>query len=275
MPVLIANRKSQIAKLILLISIFALLTSHLSGTLAQTLTSKKAQEDYLFQFGKTQESHEKYVVARSSYLTFKTAISKNEAFLKTKDYLLSIDQLLLTYVDLVKEQSILFDWTGSEKDRDETIKNLTDEAVFYKNHQQKINAAQTLEELPPLAQEIKIRKEKVTLPLVYKSLATYEAAAAQSATFEFKQLAQQLEDLTSLKLKLAENASFYANWTSEIQNIATNASSANQEAKEILTNKPPGSINEGDLTNIMRSVKKTQTELERSKLLFEEIRGLL
>src|SRR3989344_1807735 len=114
----------------------------------------KAQNDYTFQFTKYRESQNKYITARSSYLTFKTAISKNDAYLATKDYLVQIDRLYHAYLLLVNENSNSLSWQNSDIPKGKLNQIIDEEIAFFDGHQKKVNDAKTLEQLTDLASDL-------------------------------------------------------------------------------------------------------------------------
>src|SRR5579872_555607 len=79
---------TAIAVLFVPLSVFAQTTSSL----------QKAQDDYNFQAGKYKDAHHSYLDARSTYLTFQTATAKDDAFTKTKAYLIQVDQLYESFL---------------------------------------------------------------------------------------------------------------------------------------------------------------------------------
>ena len=86
----------------------------------------KARSDYTFQYTKYREAQNKYINARSSYLTFQTATAKNNAYLATGDYLVQIDNLYQAYLFLVNENGNSLGWQNSDISKDH-INQIIDE----------------------------------------------------------------------------------------------------------------------------------------------------
>src|SRR4030043_2286969 len=95
---LISNFKLPISKLITAISIFLLffVISFQLSTINSQSPYEKAKADYLVQLKNYNQSKDAYITAKSNYLKFKTAVSKKEAFEKTKDYLINTNFLMVS-----------------------------------------------------------------------------------------------------------------------------------------------------------------------------------
>jgi len=264
---------SNLKLFILIISVLSLFTFHFSLTLAQT-PLQKAQQDYTYQFSKYRDAQQNYTSSKATYESFKTATAKNDAFLKTKDYLTQIDNLYISYLLLVKEYSQEIDWTNSNDQRIKINQIFDDETSYLGQHQQKVKNVQVLEELPPLAKTLKDYIDKVYQPKINKILATYEITRTKSLLEEFKQLSLTLDDYVNSKYSSSES-SVLANWRSEIDNIVKstnlNLDQANGKFAKIQEEK----TSENDLKEISLLTSKANSQLQKSKSLFEEILRLL
>ena len=231
----------------------------------------QAQEDYTFQFTKYREEQSKYITARSSYLTFNTAVSKSEAFLATKDYLGQIDNLYTSYILLVNEHANSLNWTNSTLPKDLVSKIAGEQTSYLKDHQEKVSQSTTLEELPVLAAELKKYVDTNLAEKINKTLAILEIVETESALSDFNELTAILDQAMTSKNQPGASQSFYANWTSEISDIRTKAEAFKDQAKAQLAKTEEETASERELSSISYSAQQAKKELQRSKPLFEEV----
>ncbi|KKS03273.1 hypothetical protein A2W45_00190 [Candidatus Curtissbacteria bacterium RIFCSPHIGHO2_12_41_11] len=282
MPTLqISNFKNKIVhtfiKLFILLAIYSLLTINYS--LAQSpvpLTAlDKAQNDYTFQFTKYREAQNKYINARSSYLTFQTATAKNNAYLATSDYLLKIDDLYHAYLFLVNENGNSLGWQNSDISKDHINQIIDEEIAFFDNHRKKVKDAKTLEQLPDLATDLRSHRDKEFNLKINKILATFEVIEAQSAIADFNKLARDLDKIITSKIEKDQNQSILANWISEITNIKAKTQNYLTKAKELLEKTKEQTASGDELKDISSFAQLAKNELLRSKPLFKEVIGIL
>ena len=282
MPTLqISNFKNKIVhtfiKLFILLAIYSLLTINYS--LAQSpvpLTAlDKAQNDYTFQFTKYREAQNKYINARSSYLTFQTATAKNNAYLATGDYLVQIDNLYQAYLFLVNENGNSLGWQNSDISKDHINQIIDEEIAFFDNHRKKVKDAKTLEQLPDLATDLRSHRDKEFNLKINKILATFEVIEAQSAIADFNKLARDLDKIITSKIEKDQNQSILANWISEITNIKAKTQNYLTKAKELLEKTKEQTASGDELKDISSFAQLAKNELLRSKPLFKEVIGIL
>lgn len=267
-----ASKVSSIRYLVSgLILILLLLTAvNLIPAFAQTTALEKAREDYSFQFSKYREIQKDYQSAKSQYESFKTATSKNEAFLKTKDYLVQIDNLLIAYVLLVNEGGSKVNWQSNAPQRAKITESLQTEISYFQDNQKKVQAVQILEDLPPLAKELKDHLEKTTFLKSYWALSTYELTQAKSTFDNFDKILNSLEQYISDK-KLDQNNSVISNWRSEITRIKDQAKTNLDVAEKKYSQTKLESASKGEYQQISLYGIKISQELKKSKILFEEV----
>ena len=236
---------------------------------------ERARNDYNLQFTKYRDAQDEYTKTKAAYLSFKTAVSKNDAFVATKDFLIQIDQLYLVFITQVEEHGNALNWSKSNFPKDEISKALSEEKSYLADHKQKVQSTKTLEELPPLAQELKSHIENPFEPRLNKTLATFEVVETESVFEEFNSLSRILDRVVVFKLRAGETKSILANWASEIKDIRDKTTEKLNEAKNELASKEGNTIPESDLEEISDLTKNTKTELMRSKPLFEELVRIL
>ena len=264
-------------KVFILLVIYSLLTIHYS--LAQSpvpLTAlEKAQNDYTFQFTKYKEAQNKYINARSSYLTFQTATAKNDAYIATGDYLVQIDNLYHAYLFLVNENGNNLDWQNSDIPKDQINQIIDEEIAFFDDHQKKVKDTKTLEQLTDLANDLQNHRDKEFSLKTNKILATFEVIETQSAIADFNKIAGELDKIIASKIEKDQNQSILANWISEIADIKAKTQNYLTKAKEIFGKTKEQTATNGELKDISRFAKLAKNELLRSKSLFKEVVGIL
>ena len=180
---------SSQSKKFILFAIFSLISlSIIKGQLSivtSETTLERARQDYTFQYTKYRDAQEKYLVAKSTFETFKTAVAKGEAFVKTKEYLAQIDNVYVAYLLLVKEQGNYIDWGQEEPQKAEIFKLIDSQITYFQDHPKQIETAQTLEDLPALAKNTKDYTQTILPGKIYKALATYELVETISAFDKF------------------------------------------------------------------------------------------
>ena len=235
----------------------------------------KARSDYTFQYTKYREAQNKYINARSSYLTFQTATAKNDAYLATGDYLVQIDNLYQAYLFLVNENGNSLGWQNSDISKDHINQIIDEEIAFFDNHRKKVKDAKTLEQLPDLATDLRSHRDKEFNLKINKILATFEVIEAQSAIADFNKLARDLDKIITSKIEKDQNQSILANWISEITNIKAKTQNYLTKAKELLEKTKEQTASGDELKDISSFAQLAKNELLRSKPLFKEVIGIL
>ena len=267
-------RKVLIPLTLVLLLQFSIFTFQFS--IAQTQSPlDKAQNDYTFQFTKYREAQNKYINARSSYLTFQTATAKNNAYIATSDYLLKIDNLYHTYLFLVNENGNSLGWQNSDIPKDQINQIIDNEIAFFDNHQKKVNDAKTLEQSTDLASDLRSHRDKEFNLKINKILATFEVVETQSAIADFNKLAGDLDQIIASKIEKDQSQSILNNWISEIADIKAKTQNYLAKAKELLDKTKEQTASDGELKDISRFAQLAKNELLRSKSLFKEVIGIL
>ena len=272
MPIVSRTLDYKQLTLNLLFPFLFLVSSFLLVVQAQTTTAlEKAQSDYTFQFTKYRDTQEKYISAKSAYESFKTATAKNDAFITTKDYETQINKLYIAYILLVQENGNAINFTGHGDDKNKSDSILKSETDYFNEQNKKVALTKTLEELPPIATDIKTHLETDTVPKINKALAIYEVVQAEATLEEFKSLSRILDRVVVFKLRAGETKSILNNWTSEIKDIQTKTEAAIAKARQMLAETQNDKASEGKLGEISETTKVAKQELKRSQPLFEEV----
>ena len=252
--------------------LICLLLSIVSGQLSVVLSQtpfEKAKEDYSIQLKKYNEARSDYLTKKTSYQTFQTATAKKEAFESTKNYLVETNFLLADKLNVLKELGNTISWQNSGFSKDDMFNRLDEETNYLQNNWSDIQKTTALEQLPPIAEELKIRMDKSLLPKADKVIGTYEIAKTQSAHANFKNLAQSVSNFANSRAT-DENSAIVHNWQTEIDNVNaavdTNISEAKGELDKIQLDRKSSRVN-----RVFQLTKSAKDELKRSLNLFEEI----
>ena len=82
----------------------SLLVYQSSDIYSQDSVTTDPHYNYTISLEEYQRSHNRYVLARSNYLRFKTLASEEQAFDATLEMLVNRDEVVVAYVDLILER---------------------------------------------------------------------------------------------------------------------------------------------------------------------------
>ncbi len=113
---------------------------------------QSAYSDYTFAYSQYRTSYNDYQVAKSTYLTYHTLVSQNEAINKLRAILQARDQVMLVYYNLLQEKlNATPGVTDSAKNTFGKVK--ASEITWLAGHQKKVSAAASLEDLNQAASD--------------------------------------------------------------------------------------------------------------------------
>lgn len=202
--------------IIVLLGLFTVNTANSQGTETTQTPLEKARQDYVFQTTKYNELRDKYLSARDNHKAFNTAASKNEAFLKTRDYLVQIPNVYITYLLLVNERSNNHDWSLTDFNKNAEHQKIQSEVKKLEDLKTEAENLKTLEETETYANKLRTAVETTTLPLAYEILAKTDLAQITELENLFIQNASKVETYSKDKLSQKDNQLFL-NWQSEVQ----------------------------------------------------------
>ncbi len=261
------KRFSKIIFAVLFVACLLSLTTIYS--FAQTSPLQKADNDYAFQYGKYVEAHNNYLSAKSSYATFKTAASKNDAYLKTKDYLKQVHAVYVSYLLLAKEIGNTFDWGENSQNKNDLAKNLDLEINAFQENSKKLNSTQTLEELPPIATDLDKHIKSTTSPLISATLITYRITEVKTRIKQMTSLSQQLDGYAKGRLTKEKYDAFFANWNTEIKKIQESAQKTLDDTNSNLGSRT--SFSDEDVLFVTKATTTIFDKFKQANRLFEEV----
>ncbi|MBI3342207.1 hypothetical protein HY024_03735 [Candidatus Curtissbacteria bacterium] len=225
-----------------------------------------AQSDYNFNYSKFRDSQERYVNAKNSYLAFKTAASKDQAFAATKDYLNQVTALYPTYLGLVNEYGNSLSWQDSADVHTNLVKTLAEMSNYFVGQRQQINDTKTLEELSGLGAPMRDKIEKEINPQINFVIANYEVDDAKDTFATFESLSTQLGQN---KQNFAKST-ILANWQTEVDSIKEKAQKSLANAKSRLADIKDNKATDSDVQAIHIQVTDEKSQLKKTNPLFME-----
>ena len=253
---------------IFIIMLLAFSIKHSANTYGQT-PFEKTKEEYSIQLKKYNLARNNYLTKKANYEAFKTATAKKETFESTKSYLIEINFLLADKLRLVKEYGNSIDWENSNYNKNELLTLLDEELSYLQNHWADVDKTTALEQLPPLAQELKDRLNTTIVAKTDKNIGAYELVSTERAHANSNSLTQQIKSYIN-PLSNDNNRAIINNWDSEIdsvnQNIQLDIDKAKLEFEKISIERKSSRVN-----NVIEATKGARAELEKSLDLYREI----
>ena len=258
-----------------LVTIYLLALSLSNGSLISAQAPlDQAKKDYTEKTSDLSNAKNAYITAKSTYQAFGTATAKTEAFAKTKDYLISVDRLLLSYLALVSEYGSETRWQSSSFDKALSDQVIADQITLIQDHLKKVQNTQTLEELPPLSLDLRTQLDKVTRPKINKVVETYDIAQTESIFGSFINVSQLLNEFVEKRIT-AQNHTLLINWQSEINDIREKTQTNLSLSKVSYQKIKDDSYNSHQIKQTDEILERAKTELKRSKSLFEEMTKII
>ncbi|MBI4037865.1 hypothetical protein HY382_02370 [Candidatus Curtissbacteria bacterium] len=229
---------------------------------------EESSNNYKTEYTNYRNNQENYLKSKAAYKSYQTVASKNDAFLKTRDYLKQVDSLYLTYFELLR--TILESKNGKNNEVLflETKNLLDSETRFISDHKIKVENAKNLEELPPLAQELKQRLEKEIMNTSTLSIAVTDYLETASLLNEFSDISSLVQNQIDKREDFA--SSLFQNWKSELLILNNESQSSIETAKKTIDNRLVAN-NRIDYEEISISLNKVRERMARASKLFEEI----
>ncbi|MBI4100001.1 hypothetical protein HY440_03260 [Candidatus Microgenomates bacterium] len=115
-----------------------------------------ARADFTYQYSQYRGAHDRYQVAKSSYLTYRTLTAQTEAIASLRLVVQARDQVIFSYYDLLQEK--LNATPGVSVNYQTTFSDVkANEKTWLAAHQKTIDAAASLEDLNNVSREFEDR----------------------------------------------------------------------------------------------------------------------
>ena len=260
---------------VLILSLIILVTHHSQLiTISAQSPLETAKKDFVQKTSDYSTSKSAYIGAKATYTKFQTATAKADAFSKTKSYMITADNLLLSYLALVSHYASDPKLQGTSFDKTFSDQLVSEQTNFIQNHLSSVENSKTLEELPPLATNLKTQLSKSTQPKISKLVVSMDISRTEAVFSDYKNLAGKLDEFTKSRIT-PQNQTLVANWQSEIGDIRektqTNLSQTSSSYQLISDNY----LNPSRIKQTQTILGKAKTELKRSSQLFEEMTKII
>ncbi len=231
---------------------------------------EQAQQDYSFQTTKYQDAKEKYETAKSNHKVYNTAVSKNEAFLKTQEYLIQANNVYITYLLLINERSNLYDWGKGIYPKNEQHQIIQDQIKALEDLKTEAQNLKTLEETTPYAQKMKDHVEKNTLPTAYFLLVKTDLSQLLEVQYDFNETAAVVSAYVQGRIKEADKQLFL-NWQSQIQTVLEQSKIQTDQKKAEIEKIPPNIIIKNNQESFAFTSENERDHFRQSPDLLYEI----
>ncbi len=273
----ISNLKSQISnwifKLFLVFTVYfcflSLIIYHLSPIFSIS-PLEQAQNDYSYQLTKLSDFHEKFITAKANYLSYQTAVSKNYAFLKTKDYFIQVYYVYSSYLFLIEEKTNVFDWSLSSFKKDDIHAQVEKETEYLNNNLKQAQTIQTLEEIQTRSMSLQEHIKTITLPIIAKTVLTSDIAQVEDSLGSFNLLSQKIDLYTKGKINESDQP-LYQNWKSEVESIKYQLDIQIKDSKKLLGQNYIINNSDQNQSPTKIFIQNSQKILDRAKNILYEI----
>lgn len=202
-----------------------------------------AYQDYVFNLQQYKNAHNEFQIAKSTYQTYKTLTSQNEAVTKFKTVLKARNQVMSTYYDLLQEKLNATEGVGTGPQN--TFSGVRDsEKNWLAENQTKIEATGTIEDLNDVSAEFESRhpqmdretKQAIGTVLVAKenTLRTGLDLAIGKVTTKLGEIRNQGDDTTAADrglISVQNKLDFQANKTLAAEKIFQGEDQSSQREK--------------------------------------------
>ena len=240
----------------------------LQKTFAQEFNFNRAYNDYLFNYNQYRQSYSEYVAVRESYLTYKTLTSKNLALEKTSKMLKDEDEVIRTYLTVLRMK--LAETTGISNDEQNILYlKLDSEVGWYGKHQEGLSSAATLEDLVDSAKKV-ADKYQTTEILIYQTLGTILSGKEINFRDQLNNKIQQFkEKIGEIRQRGDKDTALAERWLLEAENRLTRSQEKQFTAQQILAKIKSSDVNKN------QSYNKAQFALEESHQYLKEVNSYL
>lgn len=234
-------------------------------TLLAATPLETAQADYNFEYSKFRDSQSIYIDSKESYITFKTATAKDQAYVDSKAYLNQAINLYLAHLSLITEYVNGTQWQNDQVHK-QILSTLQSIENTYLQEEQLINVSQTLEDLQADASGLAQKQKEEITPAIFWVIANLELNRAQLLQQQFDNLGGKL----SQNPRAFPNSTSFSNWQSEIQTISKNSQEQIQAAEKEMQRLTPQRTSDGDVQNITNFAALSRAELKRAQPFLEQ-----
>ncbi|QQG47378.1 MAG: hypothetical protein HY044_04615 [Candidatus Woesebacteria bacterium] len=193
----------------------------------------KALSDYKASVDIYQKADNDYQLARSQYLSSQTLASQQKAQQATYAFLKARDDVISTYLSMLRQK--ITDTKGiGDNDKNGFYGRIDSDVSFYIDHRDKIPSAGSLTDLFSDSDKARDHYNKITLPLIYRILATLPDGTVQVFLGRITDIIGRISTKTS-EIKKDKDTQTIERWIIETQNRVDRAK---DKESSILTDLP-------------------------------------
>ena len=193
----------------------------------------RAYQDYLYTTGQYRKSHQDYIIAKQSYLSYKTLSAKNQCQEKTSQMLKLRDETIRTYLTALRlKLSELTKILVYEQNM--AYLKLESEISWYSKHQDKITSAASLEDLLQASEETQ-QRYKETEVLAFQTLGMILSYKEESFQAKIEEgLSSLNEKISQIRTDGKKDTTKVERWLLDAQNKITRAKEKRLSARQII-----------------------------------------
>jgi len=241
-------------------------------------TFEDAYADYIGLFEEYNKAHEEYVLKRAQYLKFLTLKSRQEAFDATFVMLEKRDEVVISYLKVLRFKLKEGRGITDEKKNDLNFR-LEEEIEWYENHKANLSTTGSLEDLVSDSRLASNRQRSIS-PLAYETM----ALLAQGKVLQFGERTDEIYKTTKDKLEMIRNdereeysvssTKFQVldRWIFEADGKIVRSDGKQEDAEAIISNNIKKGINViSGYNTVISKLNESQLYLKETVLFIEEI----
>lgn len=201
---------------------------------AQQSDFDRAYQDYLYNFNQYQEAHQKYVDAKIAYLKYQTLTAKNEALKSTLKMLQQRDEVMRTYLTVIKMR--LVDAQGITDYEKQIIYSKIDDLISWcVGHKSLLSSAGSLEDLIAFS-KMANEKYQEAETIAYQVLGIIPGGKIEILKDEVDRETSKVEDIISeIKQRGDKNTAMLERWFLDAGNKISLSQGKQFEAQQAVT----------------------------------------
>lgn len=212
-----------------------------------------------------------YQIAKNKYLTYRTMTAKNEALINGRNFLKTRDQLVLQYLQLLKDR--IYESGGYDgQQKDLLLGQLNVESSWLETHRQIYDGVSTLEDLQRTSDQMQDRYLSSVRYIALQSAGAILVNKAQITTNSINSIIIRLEEQLNLISIEGADLTVAQRWLLEAKNKVNSASDKQLEAKTIFDKLHGENLSADYGQGIYLLTESNQYLKEANSYLFEIIR---
>ncbi|MGB9911086.1 MAG: hypothetical protein ACPLKP_00535 [Microgenomates group bacterium] len=204
------------------------------SSFAQEKNFNQSYQDYLNSLNQYNQAHQNYLLAKKSYLNYKTLTSKTDAFNKTLEMLVLRNEVISNYLSTIRLK--LKEISGIINYKQNILYlNLENEINWYNTHKELLASTGSLEDLIAFSKQAETRYQEKTEILIYETLGNILISKEEKLKETINQTLRNLKaEIERIKEEKAKDTRLIERWLLEVDNRLILANEKKSEAEKIL-----------------------------------------